>query len=197
MNINQTGTVSTTALAEPITLADVEAQTRIESLSDESLAVELFIRAVRQRAEAITRRGLVRKTEKLILDAFPLGGAKISLNKPPLVSVESVTYTDTAGVVQTLATSAYTVNIDAEPGYILPVYGTTWPYTLSHPDSVTINYTCGYAFGTVPEAIRAWMLMNVASLYENRETVIVGKNSLVEISTLADALLDDFRVRSF
>jgi len=63
----------------------------------------------------------------------------------------------------------------------LPTDATKW--TLDHP---------GFA---VPDAIRIWMMMNIASLHENRESV--GKSGTVEFSSLADSLLDSYRLVQF
>lgn len=189
--------------AEPVSLTDVEAQCRIGSLSDEALAVERFIAAVRQKAEAVTRRALITQTWELVLDAFPAGRGAISLPLPPLQSVGFITYTDIDGVTQTLDPLAYRAITDAEPAYIIPVYGLSWPVALNDDAVVRVRFTCGYGptdpdtAANVPEAIQQWILLNVANLYENRETVVVGKNSLVELHTLADSLLDDFRVRGW
>lgn len=189
--------------AEPVTLTDVEAQCRIGSLSDEALAVERFISAIRQKAEAVTRRALITQVWELVLDAFPAGRCVITLPLPPLQSVDSITYTDIDGIEQTLDPLAYRAITDAEPAYVLPSYGLSWPSALNDVAVVRIRFTCGYGpvapdtANNVPEAIQQWILLNVANLYENRETVIVGKNSLVEINTLADSLLNDFRVRGW
>lgn len=197
---------TTKPASEPVSLTDVEAQCRIGSLSDESLAVERFIVAVRQKAEAVTRRALITQTWELVLDAFPAGRGVIALPLPPLQSVVSIIYTDADGIEQTLDPLAYRAITDAEPAYIIPAYGLSWPSALNDVAVVRIRFTCGYGpisgigedtATNVPEAIQQWILLNVANLYENRETVIVGKNSLVEINTLADSLLDDFRVRGW
>lgn len=188
---------------EPITLTDVESQCRVDPLSDESLAVERFITAMRQRAEGITRRALITQTWELILDSFPFGRNVISIPLPPLQSVDSITYYDTNNVLQTLSSSLYRVLSDGEPSRIIPVYGESWPVALDDIETVRIRFTCGYGpvqdseSINVPESIRQWILLNVASLYENRETVVVGKNSVIEIHTFADSLLEDFRVRGW
>lgn len=183
---------------EPITLADVEAQCRVGSLSDEALAVERFISAIRQKAEAVTRRALITQVWELVLDGFPTGLIRLPL--PPLQTVDSIKYLDTAGIEQTLDPAAYRTIFEAEPGYVLPVYGLSWPSTLNDIATVRIRFTCGYGptapdtANNVPEAIQQWILLNVANLYENRETVVIDRNSLVDLSTMADSLLDDFRI---
>lgn len=192
MTIKQT----TPPAAEPVTLADVEGQCR-ESLAEQSAIINLFIAAVRQRAEAMTRRALVTQQWRVALDRFPSGRDPIILPLPPLQTVEIVKYIDGDGIEQTMDPLTYRVITDAEPGQIIPVYGGAWPSARSDVGAVTVEFTCGYgdAGAAVPEGIRQWILMNVAALYENREvTGIAAKGAEFNFTSLADGLIFDFRV---
>jgi uncharacterized phiE125 gp8 family phage protein len=64
--------------------------------------------------------------------------------------------------------------------------------------AVQINYTAGYgtAATNVPEGIRHWMFLRVASLYENREEVAILTRGKVEILPFVDFLLDPYKVPS-
>jgi uncharacterized phiE125 gp8 family phage protein len=192
---------------EPITQTEVENQLRIVDLSAESDAIELFISAVRQQCESVTRRALIYQKWSMTLDFFPLNRDKIEIPLPPLQTVDSIVYIDGNGDSQTLDSSLYRVvagqSAKCQPGYVIPVYGAVWPVALNDYAAVTINFSCGYgpiAPATsinVPKAIMQWILINVANLYENRETAVIDKTSRlskVELPTIADGLIDDFRV---
>lgn len=189
-------------LSEPIDLSDFEGQTRLQGqLSDEATTVELMITAVRERAEAITRRALVTQSWKLTLDAFPYTANPINLPLPPLQTVDSITYIDSNGDQQTLDPLSYRVGTSGEPGYVKPAYGLYWPITLNDTDVVEINFTCGYgpiAPATslnVPKGIIQWCLINVANLFENRETEgIAYRDTKFDLSSLADGLLENYRL---
>lgn len=186
-------------MSEPITIADVENQLRTDDLSEESVLIEgIFIPAIREKAEGITRRALVTQTETLSFNYFP---SIISLIKPPLVSVESIKYINTEGVETTLDPLLYRVikdkNNPEQPSFIIPAYGFNWPSVRDDFAVVEVNYTCGYTPENCPKAIKQWMLLNVGALYENREAVITsGKGGVVlDLSkTLADSLLDKYRI---
>lgn len=189
---------------EPITLADVEGQCRIGSLADESATVGLFVQAIREKAETVTRRQLLTAQWELTLDGFPdYNREPIELPLPPLQSVDGITYIDNNGVEQILAPEIYRTVIDVtpkgQPGRVRPAFGQKWPATLDDTETVKILFTAGYGTKSsdVPASIRQWILMNVANLYENRETETVanGKLTMVDLTTLADGLIDDFRVR--
>ncbi len=182
----------TAPAVKPVTVSDMESHMRAV-LTAETAIVEAYIAAITEKAEAYTRRALVSQTWELVLDGFP---CEIRLPLSPLQSVTSIKYLDAAGVLQTLDPSMYVVDSASEPGRISPAYGTTWPVTLPVHGAVVIKFVCGYgaAASSVPASIKAWIMLNVASLYENRESI--GDPRLSEIG-MAESLLTPFRVVSW
>jgi hypothetical protein len=206
--------------AEPIVIADLEAHSRLGSgyiaSLGETATANIYIAAVRQKCEAITRRQLITAIWDLILDGFPSNREPIEIPLPPLQAISSITYVDPAGATQTLSSSiykvitevksavdgqgntTYTATPKCQPGYVRPVYGQVWPSTLDDDAVVTIRFSAGYgtAGSAVPEGIKNWLLINAANLWENRETetMAIGRLSQVDLSTMADGLLEDFRV---
>ena len=204
MNLN----LITAPQVEPLTLEDVEGQVRLPGqLSAEAETVDMMITAIRERAEAVTRRALISQVHELVLDGFPSGRQIIILPKPPLQSVESIVYTDVDGVEQTLDSFAYRVITQTGPtagyGYVIPAYGLNWPTALNDVATVKIRFKCGYGplvageSDNIPKGIKQWMLINVANAFENRESIVVGsgRDSLIDMTeTLADGLLANYRL---
>lgn len=167
------------------TIADNTTSTYTDNIADSALGagapstnttgdplLSALIVSARQQAEQRTGRALVTQQWKLTLDHF---NARMTLPKPSLVSVQSVKYLDVDGVQQTLAADQYQVVTSELVGRILPAYGVSWPSCRSQPDSVEVNYTCGYgAAGDVPQSIKSWILMAIATMYAQREAVITG-----------------------
>jgi uncharacterized phiE125 gp8 family phage protein len=168
---------------EPVTLDEAKAFARIDTGYDDALVTSLIVRA-REHCEAITGRQFITATYGLLLDRFPTWcrpdvyrvterreGTDIIVPRPPLLSVDSITYLDTAGASQTVATSDYVVSTYDDPGRIALANGKTWPQTLEQINAVTVAYTAGYgaAATAVPESIKQAMHMLVAHFYENRE----------------------------
>lgn len=183
----------TAPASEPVTLTEAKAHLRIDTTDDDALITSLII-AARSEAEKITRRALVNQTWELALDSFHC--REISLPFPRLQSVTSVKYVDVSGVEQTLDTLMYQVDADSEPARIAPVYGAFWPATMVQLNAVRIRYVAGYgaAAATVPDAIKAWIKVRVATLYENREGISSGN---VSQTPFIDGLLDEYRVITF
>ncbi|MHB0929186.1 MAG: head-tail connector protein [Candidatus Nanopelagicales bacterium] len=80
---------------EPIVAGDLEIHSRLGTGNiaalGETAAVALFISAIRQRCEAITRRQLITASWDLVLDGFPGAREPIEIPLPPLQSVTSIT----------------------------------------------------------------------------------------------------------
>lgn len=199
--------------AELLTVADVEGQINFD-LTDNSDHILDLIAAVREKGESIMRRALKPTTKTLTFDCFPSGRGVIEIPDPPLRSITSVKYYDGNGVEETLSSTLYRVIINNQnpnqPSYILPAYGEVWPTTRDDVAVVNLSYICGYGtievstnvFDTIdlPKSIKQWMLINIANLFENPETVIVGnanKLAAVDISSIADSLISNFRVHKW
>lgn len=157
---------------EVITVAQAAAFMRIDFPDDETEVIEAFIVSARQWCEEYLRRRIGVQTVELVEAGFPASGGIILA--PPVVSVTSVKYIDTAGVVQTMDAADYRVATDADPGTITPV-GDLWPSTLAVDDALRVRYITGYDYGNspieedeLPSTIRTAMLMLISDMYENR-----------------------------
>lgn len=155
---------------EPVTLAEVKANSRIYLSTDDALLTSL-ISVARSMTEAALGKALVQTTIDYRVDwCFP---SSFVVPRGPLMSVTSITYVDTAGDPQTLAADQYVVDSYDSDGRIVPAYGVTWPSTRSQINAVTVRYLAGYgaAAASVPVAIRHAVLMLVDHLYEHAGSV--------------------------
>lgn len=125
-------------------------------------------------------------------------GYEIIPGVPTLRSVESITYIDTYGTRQTLDPSQYKVGLSSPMGRIVPAYGASWPATRSEIEAVEVSFTSGYGGAAdVPQGIKSWMLIRIATLFENREEVAILPRGKVEPLPFVDRLLDNYRVLSY
>jgi hypothetical protein len=184
-----------------------------------------MVKATRSVAEKRLRRALVTQSWTMLIDNFPGHGIwptgwdwidglgwcvvgytgrlgreqAIEFPFPPLQTVESVSYVDTAGVTQTLVEDTdYTVDAASEPGRIVPCFGKFWPQTRAQVNAVTIAFTCGYgAPAAVPDRFKQWMLLRIGTMDRNREDVVVDPRVASVDLGYVDSLLDDERLFSF
>lgn len=183
----------TAPTVEPVMLAQAKLWLKVEAgdTTDDALITTL-IAAVRQMAEQKTGRALLGQVWQLTLDQFP---DAIELTRVPVLAVTHVKFKDTAGVQQTLSALDYTVDAEREDGwaYIVPAYGKTWPATIEDINAVEVRWQAGYDATDptkVPEAIRNWMQLTLAAMYENREAVAQGAE--IRSMPFVDRLLDRY-----
>jgi uncharacterized phiE125 gp8 family phage protein len=180
---------------EPITLEEAKAHLRLDGDADDAY-VSALITAARERVELFLRRALTTQSFEYTLDGFPASSV-IDLPRPPVQSVESIQYTDTAGNVQTLAPEDYMVDASSgEIGRVALAWNRFWPITRCSINSVVIQFTAGYgdAAEDVPQAIRQGILIEISNLYENREDAVVGQN--VSMISVSERLLWPYRALS-
>jgi uncharacterized phiE125 gp8 family phage protein len=162
--------------AEPVSLAEAKLHLR-QDITDDDTLIGSLVTAARRYCEKRIGQQFVTATWRLAIDAFPCGvhGGLIELPNPPLVEVDSITYVDTNGEVQTLDESFYQVDASSRPGRLAPVYGQRWPSARRQLNAVTIDFVAGYgAAAAVPETIKQAILLLVGHWYANREAVVVG-----------------------
>lgn len=136
---------------------------------EEDSEIATYGLAAEEAVEAELSRALITQTWVLKLDRFPCW--EIKMPRPPLQSVTSVQYLDSAGATQTLATSVYTVDTTSTPGRIHLAYEQEWPTTQDVPNAVIVTYKAGGTTAAdVPHPTRQMVKLLVGEMYENRET---------------------------
>lgn len=204
---------------EPISLEQARQHLRVDvypgspaTHPDDDLISRAIV-AARERAEEITRRALVEQGVRLVApswypDAWPRTRQRgIDLLRPPLISVDQVTYYDDNNTLQVVTSSNYFIEETQ------PVHRLRWaasfdfPCTYDRADAVRVDYTAGYAgqaspvtdqaeaASGIPASIINGMLLLVGDMYEHREATLVGVSAVV--LTAADALFESKRVFTF
>jgi uncharacterized phiE125 gp8 family phage protein len=148
--------------AEPVSLVEAKAQCRVDG-TDSDTELNIYILAARVFVEEYTGTKLVSQTVLMqgaqFCDLYDLPAA-------PVISVTSVKYLDTDGAEQTLSTDVYElVNTGLEP-QIRRKINQVWPSIRCASDAVRVTAVVGYS--TVPEAIRAAILLIISSWFDNR-----------------------------
>lgn len=166
-------TAPTEALIEASTLAS---HLRLGSLTTEYDLLDLYIEAATGALQDELGISLLTQTLELRLDCFPAYEIRLPRATPgrdvaSIQSVTSVTYLDSEGASQTLATSEYVVDSYRKPqARIVVAESAVWPITDGQPNAVTVTYEAGHdAPDTVPAELRSAVLLAAGDLYEHRE----------------------------
>lgn len=143
---------------------------RIDTADEDSRIDDLVSAAVAELdgADGTLGRALITQDWRIDLEEWPDGALRLPL--PPLVSVVSVQYYDTAGAIQTLSNTQYTVAKRNQAHEWAPAAGVTLPDLATRPDAVQITIRCGYGTtaASVPADIRQALLLRIGDLYANR-----------------------------
>lgn len=167
---------TTAPTEQPVLLEELKDHLRVDG-SDDDAYLHSLIYAATEYVEGVVGRSMVTQTWTLGLDSFPVGNT-IWLYKPPLVSVTSLKYTNSAGDQTTFSSDNYHVDTLSEPGRIVLKHNVSWPSaTLQTANAVEIIYVAGSARNLVPEKLRHAVKFLAAHWYENRETVTDAKLS--------------------
>ena len=192
------------AQGEPVSLAELKDHCRVDYDTDDELLSALIVDAT-DHVEQVTGLSLVSKTVDYYADAFPYGDNPIVLPFPPLVSVTSVTYYDSADTLQTWDSAEYTVDTNPQYyGLIYPARQSSYPSARIYPSSVIVEYVAGYTDSgsgdpadNVPESLKLAVKLLAAHFYENREATIMDSFSLSAMPLGFQSLIANYRVMRF
>ena len=182
---------------EPVTVAELRSQLRITSTAQDTM-LEVLIKAARANVEDYLRYALTNQTWELYLDAFPLSGKYIWIQKSPVTDIVSLTYTSTAGVATTLTENTdFVADYHSMPCRLFEAYSKTWPTARAIPNAVVIQFKAGYATAAaVPDVIRQAIMMQAATMYENPADEITG-TQVNKIDFNSDRLLRPLRAMRY
>ena len=182
-------TLVTAPEQEPVTLAEVKAQLRLDIDEDDALLWRLMV-AARVWVEGQTKRALLTQTWDQTIDydwPYYRHLPHIRFEKNPVQSVSSITYMDGSSPNPTLSSANYIVVSREHGSYISPAYGVTWPNVRTVPEAIKVRFVAGYT--SVPEPLKHAILLLVAHWYENRE--VMGAET--EIPYAVEAMISPYR----
>ena len=148
--------------SEPITKEEAKRQSVVLHSDDDTL-FDALIAAARDHVERYCGTPLATQTVEVKCDGF------CDFERLPLAPVQEVTsisYVDTAGAPQTLATNVYEGRFDGLEAAIVRKYGQQWP-AIQPGSRITLIAEVGYE--ELPPSIRHAMLLWIAEAYEQRE----------------------------
>lgn len=118
----------------------------------------------------------------------------------PWVVVTSIQYYDTAGTLQTWASTEYIVDDTSMPARIgLDPDGDGYPNLENRMNAIIVTYKVGMEFSDIakiPDALKQAGLILVGQWYENRQEAVVGR-SVGVIPLTARYLMDPYKIQTF
>lgn len=201
MTVQRPGlTVLTQARFEPITLEEARLWCRVDADdTSEDWILLLLIEAARDRAEDLTGLAVARQSLEWTIDTLPDGDVALEIPRPPLVSLDYITYLDLDGAWQTLAGSPdnWVLDTTSTPARVTPLYGANWPTVREQIGAVKIGFTSGYITSSqMPPKLLLWLQQRIATWYCYRDTL--SEKAINEMPRdYVDGLLDHLRFSKF
>jgi uncharacterized phiE125 gp8 family phage protein len=135
--------ITTQPTVEPLELDELKEYLRVGSGEiDDDNDLRALITVARKHVENYTNRAFMSQTRTLRMPCFPPLSDHFYLDGTPVQSITSITYYDTGGTQQTLASSKYQL-IKGPPDRIELKYNESWPSTRSDRDLIEVIYVCG------------------------------------------------------
>lgn len=163
--------VTAAPATEPVTLAELKAQLRIDH-TDEDTLLGTYIQAAREICESMTGRRMITRTEKLFLDFFPPCDT-IVIPAAPVSAVGAIVTRDEDEVPTAFASTNYIVDTSGPVAKIVLKSGSSWATLASNAkpvNAIEIPFTSGYASAlAVPENMKLALKLLAGHYYENRE----------------------------
>ena len=157
--------VSVQPVREPASLEDVRRNLDLDdSYRDADLS--MWLTEARKQVEHDARTALITQTH--ITDAKGWGDICTLPAVWPVIAVSAITYEDTNGDTQTLATTVYGVDVNQRPARIYLKREQTWPVLYGEHMDVHVTYTCGYGAtpADVPGAARSAIFMLIRHRFD-------------------------------
>lgn len=190
----------TAPVVEPVTLAEIKAQCRVDH-DDENELLNSLIVAARETVETLTGRALMTQTWDWKFHEFPEHDEGLTIPLGQVTSITSITYLDTAGASQTWSSSDYRTDIPTGPKAALariePGYGISYPSTYDVMNAIAVRFVAGYGSTpeTVPSSLCHAIKLLVAHWYQNREAIVVSiGGTATELPLGVSALIWPYKV---
>lgn len=152
-----------------VSIQDLKDHLRITDAREDSILYVYLLSAIDYLSSELGRK-LSNSSESSYFDCF--GDLELIGDNPSSVVVK---YIDVDGVEQTLASSVYSLKTHKVRPYLTLAYGQSWPSIRSGDANVWVNYSSGYTDATLPDKLRAAVLIHAATAYEYRENETLAK----------------------
>lgn len=189
--------VRTVAPAPLLTLDEVKAHLRITGSNDDAYltVLENAVHELLNGPDGMLGRSVLTQTWQMTIARFPV--EPIYIPVPPVQSILSVKYNDTLEAEQTVSAADYELVKRLGRAWLQPAPIAAWPTDLSdRAGAVTVEFVAGYGnVNAVPVPIKAYALLQIGWMFENRESSIKG--TIEKANPLATQLLARYKVDEY
>ena len=183
---------------QPVTLAEAKLHLRVDH-NDEDALIQSLIRAATEHLDGwtgILGRCLVEQVWRQDHDRF---AREMSIPLGPVIAVQSITWRDPAGQLNTVPSGSYDLRIDEAGNAVIRFDADyVFPTNLHESRAVAITFKAGYptnpgppATSTVPDPLKVAILLLIGHWYQNREAVSAA--GMASLPFAVEALIAPYR----
>ena len=174
------------------TTAEAKDFLKVDTTADDTL-IDNLVFAATESCQIYTNQYFIKHTVSQYSDNWD---GIYTLYKSPVSAITHVKYYDTADAEQTLDPSNYILDDVSKPARIGLAVDGTLPSLSDRINAVHVKYTVGYGTAStdVPDGIKSAVLITLANLYENRQSVITGRTA-TELPLSSQYLLDQYKIQ--
>lgn len=188
--------------SEPVTLTEAKTHLEYTGTAKDSY-INSLIKSARRICEAYSGLSFVTQEREIKLDRFPCNSIYIVIPYGPVQAILSFTYLKDDGTEVTLVEGTDFDVSTVRRDRLTRVFAiddndelTTWPTDVRlRPEAITITYQTGYdnvSGEVMPEQIKEAILLQVASMFENRQDEQAGASSMINWNSMT--ILDTIKV---
>lgn len=180
--------VKTKPVTEPVRTDEFKKWLRIEGPGQDDVMV-WALSGARQVVEDMTGQTMVNTTYQMRFDTWPCDSV-IELPRGPLVTLDSVKYTDAAGAQQTVLPADYVADGNYVPTRVFPAYSKTWPSNRGFKNDIVVEFTAGYGTSgaAVPQQLKMG-LMFLASVYYSTRVYEINEANWLALQRMVGPFL--------
>jgi len=152
-----------------VTLDELKSHLRITWTNEDSL-LQIYLDAAINFLNEYTGQRLSVESRVSYFDSF--GDLELIGDSPTSIVVN---YIDVDGALQVLSSSIFTLKQHKARAYLTLSYDQSWPEVRSEDAPINVAYSSGYSVSTLPDTLKAAVLIEAATQYEFRENESIVK----------------------
>jgi len=174
---------------EAIDLTQLKTHLRLGDITDHDTELAFLISALADKSQVDSPLQFYFKRQLLtatLVFTFSVFKYKLEIPRPPLVSITTFEYRDTAGNWQTVNASNYEENSKKEPGFIKFDSDYSVPDVYEdeeHPFRITFVAGYGATHSNIPANIKLWAMNVIADYWTIKNGQVMTNFSLVELKS--------------
>lgn len=176
----------------PVTVEELREHLRLGSDTSQDAYLLRLIKVATRLLENFCQMSFLTQEARLTYQGWG-NGKRLYLRRGPIASITQVRYTDTDGVVQTLASTEYMHDLDRDPPTVMQAYSKYFPSTRNVWNSVYVDVVAGVASAAALDPDIPMAVLLVCSEFFQKRSITALRDLTKETFDVLLLMLDHLR----